>query len=128
MAKAETKPEKPTPTMEEVNDAPNKLILGQTSPVTMQEAFDFMENIDTTQLEDLSRSYFDFKEIGNYVFLFTGMSKAKIDNKEVEVVELENKAGEQFINANAMVVNACKRVTTLPCFIVVKYVGEQKAK
>jgi hypothetical protein len=126
------------PTAEQLNDDLNLVHLGQKDlPVSMEEAFDLVEKSDTSKMVELTSTYFNFETKGDYVFIFEGMTTAtlaqkdetgRMVNKKVEAVSLRNKAGETLINANAVLVNSCKKITSLPCFIKVQYLGDEKAQ
>lgn len=111
-------------TAQEANDAMNELALTGESAITMQEAFKIIEGADKSSLKDVSRQYFKFEEKGEYIFLFTGFSKFSKDGQEVEVVELTDKDGNDYVNGDVMLVGACKRLTQVPAFMYIKYVED----
>ncbi len=84
--------------------------------------FDALEN--STEWKEISREYFAFKEKGAYYFKLTGLSTMEKDGKTIEVVELENKAGDLLLNGDKVLVTSCKKLNP-PVFIKVVYLEDR---
>jgi hypothetical protein len=115
-----------TATAEQAQDAIYDLAVTGSSAITFDEAFELLEGADEKGFVELTSEYFNFDTKGTYNFLCEGISEATIDGKTIEIVKLRNKEGKQLINGNAVLVNSCKRLTVLPAYIRVNYVGEIK--
>lgn len=117
------------PTGAEINEKLNEAFLGlDVLPVSKEEAFKIMAGAKIENLEELTSEYFNFEKVGVYDFILTGFTVARIEGKEVECVTMENEKGESLINGNAVLVNSAKKVSTMPCFLKVNYVGDVKTK
>lgn len=116
-------------TPEKAQDSLNELLnLGETkSGVTYDEAFAILEKADASKMTELTSEYFNFEKPGTYNFVFEGMSTANIDGKTIDVVLLRDKEGKQLINGSAVLVNSLRKVTIMPTFVRVEYLGDEKA-
>ena len=103
------------------------LITGEEIPLTMEEQFAIFENIDSDELVNLTAEYFNFKTFGEYHFYFDGISTAKMEDKVIDVVMLRDKQNVSWINGNAVLVNSCRKITTIPCYLRIKYTEDVKA-
>lgn len=92
-------------------------------PCTYDEALEILENTDPKYLQTLNAEYWKPDAVGTFTFVFEGMDTATIDGKEVEVVKLSGKGGAKFIAGQTVLVNACKKLTTIPAFIYINYRG-----
>lgn len=102
-------------------------LTGDPLPVTTEEAFKVFENADEKELVELTSEYFNFKTPGVYHFIFEGMTTATLDGKVCEAVRLRDKAERTLLNANAVLVNSCKKIESIPAYIRVEYIGDVKA-
>jgi hypothetical protein len=116
-------------TPENAQDSLNELLnLGESkSGITYAEGFEILEKADSAKMTELTSEYFNFEKPGTYNFVFEGMSTANIDGKTVDVVLLRDKEGKQLINGNAVLVNSLRKVTILPTFVRVQYIGDEKS-
>ena len=125
---AQTK--QPTPakaTGDEANKAAYDLIMtGEQQKVSLEEAFDIVEAAKSEEMVDLSSSFLKMELGQRYVFLVRGVEQQMIKGKQVDVVKLENKAGQVFVGGDKMLVDAAKRLTQIPCFMKV-YFKEEKS-
>lgn len=96
--------------------------------VTIEQAFDIFEKTDPKFLEQISGAeYFEFKQPGEYFFLFMGMDEFNSKEKGIiPAVKLQNRAGENFINANTILTNTLKKVQKIPSFVKITYAGDKK--
>lgn len=106
----------------------NQLITGQTAPLTFEQAFDMLATSPDAALSELAVEYFSFDKPGQVVnFVVEGHGSFEKDGKIVEVVNLRDREGKQYINGDKVLVSATKRLNQLPAFVKVTYVKDQKS-
>lgn len=100
----------------------NDIAIGKDTPVSMEEIFDLLDEVDDQKFQDLNSAYWTPMEDTTYNFLFEGMSTATLDGKIVPVVKLRDKHGDTFIAAQTILVNSLRDVQVMPayCRVVVK--------
>lgn len=113
--------------VKQANESLYSLAIGQTAPLTRARAFEILAEAPDAALETLNADYFEMECGKTYNLLFTGLHTTTIQGKQVEVAELENEAGEKFIHGSAVLVNACKKIQSMPCMIRV-IVKDKKVK
>jgi hypothetical protein len=119
-------------TAEQANEAMAiAFVRNEAAPISMEEAFNLVENASIEDMQELTGSLLKFGgndglPAGEYVFFFTGMKNVTIDGKLIEGVELKDSHGTTFTNINAVLVNSCKRMTSIPAFIKVIFRGDKK--
>lgn len=107
------------------NDVANDLIVsGRTDTgVTMSQAWDIAESADVATMEELSAEYFsDWKQGQQHTFLVTGFGVTTMQDKPVEVVQFQDRAGRKYVNGDKTFYSGCKRLdVALPCFVKAVY-------
>lgn len=116
-------------TAEQAKDALNEIMLKGESSIglTYDQAFEILEKADSVKMKNLAVDYFNFEKPGIFNFVFEGMDKAEMENREIDVVMLRDKEGKLFINGNAVLVNSLKKVQQLPALVRVEYKGDVKS-
>jgi hypothetical protein len=117
---------------DDINDGINELaVIGESSKgVTLQDAFNMLENTDVRLMQDQTREYFNFdnaKAGDRFNFFWEGNTTTEMDNKQLEVAKLIDKEGKKYINGNAVLVRALKQSNKVPAMIAVVYNGTKKS-
>lgn len=114
--------------LEEAQEAFNRLATTGNASVTFEEAFDLLDGANDNALQELAAGYFTFEKVGETTgFVVEGFDTFQKDGKTVEVVKLRNRNGESFVNGDKVLVSACKRLGWLPMFVKVHYRGDLKS-
>ena len=115
---------------ESANEALNQLAVTGTSErgITAAEAFDILESADGSMMQDLSSEYFKFDKHGEYHFVVESIDTALIQEKQIEVVRMKDREGNNLMNGDKLFVNGCKRLEQLPAYVRVYYTGDVKNK
>lgn len=97
-------------------------------PVSDKDLFEAMKNVSEEELQELTSTYFNFKTTGTYHFTVLGLTTAYLDGKTVDAVSLKDEDENLLLNANTVLVNSVRKITTLPCYIRVQYLGDIAAE
>jgi hypothetical protein len=101
----------------DAHEALNAIATGRESKLTWAEAFSVLEQAPDGAMRTLNADYLELKCGEVYNMAFDGMDTATLDGKTVEVVRLIDSKGNRFIHGSTVLVNACKKLQTIPCMI-----------
>lgn len=94
--------------------------------ITDEEAFDLLDNVQASQMTELTGSYWN-PTPGEHKFKFLEMTTYQSDKGPVPAVKIQDRAGLNYVAAQAVLVGALSNVVEQPCFFKV-IVGQQKIK
>jgi len=89
------------------------------------EFFDKLESIQEEEMTATDAEYLEFQEGEVMNLIFTGFVAGKFDNTEKEMACFTGRNGWQYVNANAVIVNAMKKLVE-PCPVRITCTGETK--
>lgn len=94
--------------------------------ITDEEAFDLLDQAKPSQLTELTGSYWN-PTPGEHKFKFLEMTTYQSDKGPVNAVKIQDRAGLNYVAAQAVLVGALRNVVEQPCFFKV-IVGDVKIK
>ena len=118
-----------------INDNLHAAAIGaeEITPISRAEAFDWFLSANDSEFETLGGGeYLDWSKMkpGKYVYEFVGLTSWKGKNRRtgeeeiVEAISIRDINGSEFICAAKLVVDACKKITQMPCMVRFVYEGE----
>jgi hypothetical protein len=119
--------EKKIMTAEQANDAMHALsTTGDEQSISFEQAFDLVDKADTSKMTDLTLGFFEFEKNKEYTVFVKRLFKTTVKERETEVVEFLDRNKTPHMSGAAVLVNAVKKLTTIPCFIKIKCNGKTK--
>lgn len=116
--------------IQQAQDTLNLLALGQTAPLTYEQAFEILENADPAKMKLVNADVLKLSEMepGVYSYLFEGFEPATFDGKSMEVARFRDKTGRSYVCPATVVVNSLKtsNILQLPAYVKIKLKGMKK--
>lgn len=106
-------------------DTLNEIANGNEA-ISFEQAMEQMEKADGKGLIEITSEYLVIKK-GVSHFAFMGFTQATIDGKDIKCAKLTDKAGNNFIAGDKVLISSCEKLTTIPAYIRIEYTEDKKS-
>lgn len=113
-------------TPQQALDFLNDILNDKETPITREECFAILKNVDQSDLEEKTLPLFEFEKGKVYNLLFHSVETRMMKGKSNEVATVEDESGSKFITTSVVLINSLRGVTQLPAFCRVECNGKTK--